>query len=334
MINIVLVAEHAGVSVATVSRVLNNFTAVRPDTRARVLASMKTLNFRPNGAARALGSGRSFGVGVMVGDLGSPFFGQILKSIEREIRSEGLHMLVSNGGFTTELEAAAYNFLCERRSEALIMYVDRSSDDQLMQWAQQGVPLVIIGRNVPQLKGQCVYLDNRRGGFLATQYLIDRGHRQIAHISGPLQVGHYQDSLLRLQGYRQALEENGLAYVESAVIESDYSERGGYEAAHELLRRGGDSTAIFVGNDQMAAGAMQQLRDSGVNVPGDISIVGYDDLLNSRYLNPQLTTVHQPLEEMGRAAALLALKAAGMYTKSVQYRFEPELVVRQSVRAL
>jgi LacI family transcriptional regulator len=328
---IIAVSKHAGVSTATVSRVLNDSSAVKPETRERVLNSIKALGFRPNGAARALGAGKSFGVGVMVGDLGSPFFGQVVKSIEAEVRSAGLHVLVTNGGFSPEAEATAHDFLRQRRSEALILHIDGTADHDLIEWSKGGAPLVVLGRNVPELPGQCVYLDNQRGGFMATQYLIDRGHKRIAHVSGPLKSPYNYDSRARLEGYRQALQHNAIKVSKSLFIESDFTEAGGYAAAQELLGRGSPFTAVFVSNDQMAAGVMQALRDAKLSIPEDVSIVGYDDLVFTRYLSPQLTTVRQPLEEMGRAAALLALKALGVHSKSVQYRFEPELIKRQSV---
>jgi LacI family transcriptional regulator len=331
---IVAVSKHAGVSVATVSRVLNNSDAVKAVTRERVLNSMKTLGFRPNGAARALGSGKSFGVGVMVGDLGSPFFGQIVKGIEAEVRDAGLHVLVSNGGFSAQAETLAFDFLRQRRSEALILHVDGTTDQDLIEWSRGGEPLIVLGRNLPTLSGQCVFLDNGRGGFIATQHLIDRGHRRIAHVSGPLESPRNYDSRARLEGYRQALEQHSLPVVEELVIESDFTEAGGYAAATRLLEAGAPFTAVFVSNDQMAAGLMQALLKANVRVPEDVSVVGYDDLFYAKYLRPQLTTVRQPLEEMGRAAAQLALKALGLFPGAVKCRFEPELIVRQSVQDL
>ncbi len=329
---IVAVSKHAGVSVATVSRVLNNSDAVKPLTREKVLNSMRVLGFRPNGAAQALGGGRSFGVGVMVGDLGSPYFGQMLKSIEEVIRSAGLHVLVCNGGYSSDLESKAHEFLQQRRAEALIVHVELTSDEQLRAWSNDRVPLVVIGRNVPQLAGQCVYLDNEQGGLLATQYLISRGHRHIAHITGPLVPPAHIDSRSRLDGYKQALQQHNFPFLEDYIVESDFTEDGGYRSLVKLLGRKLPITAIFVGNDQMAAGAMQALQDSNLRVPEDISVIGYDDLVFSRYLNPRLTTIRQPLNEMGRAAAVLALRALNLATELVATRFMPELVIRQSVR--
>jgi LacI family transcriptional regulator len=329
---IVAVSKHAGVSVATVSRVLNNSDAVKPITREKVLNSMRALGFRPNGAAQALGGGRSYGVGVMVGDLGSPYFGQMLKSIEEVIRGAGLHLLVSNGGYSAELEFEAHEFLQQRRSEALIVHVERTTDEELQAWANDRVPLVVVGRDVPDLAGQCVYLDNEQGGFLATNYLIGRGHRHIAHITGPLIPPAHVDSRARLTGYKQALEQHGLPFLEEYMIESDFTEDGGYRSVVKLLGRKLPMTAIFIGNDQMAAGAMQALQDSNLRVPNDISVVGYDNLVFSRYLNPQLTTIRQPLKEMGRAAAVLVLRALNLSSEIVSTRFQPELIVRQSVR--
>jgi LacI family transcriptional regulator len=187
---IVAVSKHTGVSVATVSRVFNNSNAVKPITREKVLNSMRVLGFRPNGAAQDLGGGRSFGVGVMVGDLSSPYFGQMLKSIEEVIRGAGLHILVSNGDYSSDLEREGIEFLRQRRSEALIVHVERTTDEELQTWADDRVPLVVIGRNVPKLTNQCVYLDNEHGGFLATNYLISRGHRQMRRDNDSRHIRH------------------------------------------------------------------------------------------------------------------------------------------------
>jgi LacI family transcriptional regulator len=331
---IIAVSKHAGVSVATVSRVLNSSDAVKPETRTRVLNSMKALGFQPSGAARALRVGKSFGVGVIVGDLGSPYFGQLIKSIEAEVRKVGMHVLVSNGDFAPETEAIAYDFQRQRRSEALIVHVDGTTNQDLIKWSLGGVPLIVMGRNVLELQGSCVYLDNHRGGFLATQHLIDCGHRQIAHVSGPLKIPFNYDSRARFQGYLQALEQSSLVFSQALCLESDFTEAGGYLATRKLLDSGSPFTAVFVSNDQMAAGVIQALYDANLTVPEDVSVIGYDDLTFARYLRPQLTTIRQPLEEMGRSAALLALKALGVYPKNVQSRFEPELIKRQSVKEL
>ena len=328
MSTIVEVSRQARVSVATVSRVLNTPDTVKPSTRDRVLEAIKALGYIPNGAAQALGAGRSYGIGVLVGDLASPYFGLMLKGIEKTVRLAGLHVLISNGDFLAATEQEAMTFLRQRRPEAVIVQVSGTSDETLLDWASRGLPLVVFGRRVGGLEACCVYLDNERGGYLATQTLLQAGHRQIAHISGPL---HHPDSRDRLTGYWQALGHAGVPYSDHLVVTSDFTEEGGCLATLQLLERQRPFTALFVGNDQMAAGALQALTTAGLRVPQDVSLIGYDDVVFTRYFTPALTTIRQPLEDMGHSAARLALSVLGYDQGTVQLCFEPELVPRQSV---
>lgn len=325
------VSRRARVSPSTVSRVLNGTVPVSETIKRRVLEAVEALNYQPNTFARGLVTNRSGGVGVAINELTSPFYGAIVRGIEAVIEDAGMHLLVSSGHAEAKREREAIEFLRQRRSDALIVQVEALDDEALLEWARDETPLVIIGRLVPELAGRCIHLDNEKGGFLATQHLIDSGHKHIAHITGPLSM---QDSRARLQGYRRALEAAGLRYDERFVVESDYQEEGGQQATKRLLARRLDMSAIFVGNDQMAAGALHVLREEGLRVPEDISLVGYDDVLFARYLYPSLTTVRQPLVEMGCAAAHLALAALAEKETEVKRKFEPELVIRHSVRRL
>jgi LacI family transcriptional regulator len=332
--NIVEVAKHAGVSIATVSRVVNKPETVKPATREKVLNAMRALEFYPRGAARVPGTDQPLGVGVALNYVGSVYQSPIIESIESELRLADVHMILSSGGIETGDQAVVYDFLLRHRPERLILHLDGNTNAELLQWAQSGIHTVVLGRNIPELKGQCVYLDNKRGGFMATQYLIDCGHQNIAHIAGQLTLESHQDASDRLSGFYQALEENGLFLNKDWVVETDFTERSGYQAMTTLLERDCKATAIFAANDQTAAGAIQKLREVGLKVPEDISIIGYDDQIIARYLSPPLTTVRQPFDEMGRAAARLALQSLNLYDGHVQTRFEPRLIERQSVSTL
>ena len=329
------VSRHAGVSPATVSRVLNGNVPVADDTRRRVLDAVNKLNYRPNAFARGLVTNRSGGIGVVVNEISSPFYSGIVNGIEEVVEAADMHLIVSSGHADAKFERRAAEYLLERRSDALILHLETLSDYELLGWLEdnlpEDVPIVIVGRHLTELAGRCIYLDNEKGGCLATQHLIDEGHRHIAHISGPLAM---KDSRDRLNGYRHALEAAGLYFDESYVLEANFTEEGGQHAAQRLLERGLDLTAIFAANDQMAAGVLHTLRENGLDVPSDISLVGYDDVFIARYLYPALTTIQQPLREMGRAAAQLALAALDKKETEVRRKFEPELVRRQSVICL
>jgi LacI family transcriptional regulator len=323
------VSQLAHVSPSTVSRVLNGTTPVSADTRERVLRAIEELDYTPNAFARGLATNRSGGIGVTTNDIGSPYYAVMLRGVEAAIEDAGLHLMVSSGHARAGSERSAIQFLKARRSDALIVQAEALSDAELIdQVDQAGVPVVVFGRRIPELDTVCVHLDNEAGGRIATDHLLRHGHRRIAHIAGPLR---FPDARHRLQGYREALDAAGIAYDDHLVVEGDFREGGGRAAMERLLDRTTDLDAVFVANDQMAAGAMRAARDRGLDVPRDLSLVGYDDVLLAQYLSPALTTVRQPLFDMGRAAADIAIALLEQRKVEVRTRFEPELVVRESV---
>ena len=323
------VSRLAGVSTATVSRVLNGTTNVAPPTRERVLEAIATLDFKPNTFARGLATNRSGGVGITVNEISSPYFGAFIQGVEQVVRARGIHLMVSSGYADAALERASVDFLLERRCDGLVVQADALDDETLIELVQGGgAPVVVFGRSVAEIASSCVVLDNELGGALATEYLLRHGHRRIGHVTGPLS---YADARDRLIGYRRALEAAGVGFDQRYVVESTFLEEGGALAVARLLERAPELTAIFLANDQMAAGAMRTLRERGHAVPDDVSVVGYDDVFLARYLTPTLTTVRQPLVDMGRAAADLLLARLDGERREVVHRFDPELVERQSV---
>lgn len=326
------VSRLAKVSMATVSRVLNGTVPVAEPTRVRVLEAVEQLGYQPNVFARGLATNRSNGIGVVVNDVASPYFGPMLGGIESVVEAYGMHLMVLSGHAKASAEQEALQFLLQRRADALIVHVECVSDYELIKLASESLPLVIVGRYVNELANQCVYLNNEAGGYLLTRYLIENGHRRIAHVAGPQAI---YDSRARLQGYRRALEGAGIPFDEALIVEADFQEEGGRLATHRLLDRRLNFSALFAGNDQMAAGALTAFREAKLDVPNDVSLVGYDDVLLARYLYPALTTVRQPMAEMGQAAAQLVLAALnGADSKEVRRKFEPTLVVRDSVKTL
>ncbi len=335
MVTIKEVSRHAKVSPSTVSRVINGTAAVNLETKQRVLDAVKKLNYQPNAFARGLVTNRSGGIGVVINEISSTYHSSIVQGIEQIIEAQGMHLIVSSGHAKAEFERRAVEYLQQRRADALILHLESLSDYELLEWLEQEsfkeVPVILVGRFVAELADACVHLDNELGGFLATQHLIEQGHTKIAHITGPLRM---KDSRDRLQGYRRALEQANLNYDERYVIEAKFTEDSGQVAAKRLIDRNLNLTAIFVANDQMAAGALHSLRELQLNVPNDISLIGYDDIFLAKYLYPALTTIQQPLQDMGRAAAQLALSALKQEESEVKRKFEPQLIVRQSVKTL
>ena len=326
------VSQLAKVSQATVSRVLNGTVPVSTTKRTAVLAAIEQLGYQPNAFARSLATNRSQAIGALVSELSSAAYGDIIRGIESVVEARGMHMVVSSGHARSDLERRSFEFLKERRTDALIVQIDATGDDELAAWVEQAsLPVFVVGRHIPAIGDRCVYLDNGAGGALATRYLIERGHRHIAHIAGLMRIPDARD---RLAGYREALAEHGIKYDEALVAEGGFVEEGGYRAMQQLLAREISFTAVFAGNDQSAAGALKALREAGLNVPDDVSLVGFDDLFIAHYLYPALTTVRQPFAEMGQAAAWLALNALGIgQEEEVTRRFDPVLSERDSVTA-
>jgi len=325
------VSRLAGVSISTVSRVLNESGPVSSDTREKVMSVVDELDYKPNAMAQALVTNKSNGIGVIVNEIASPFYNGIISGIEKTIESEGMHLVVSSGHNKRESEKEALEFLKQGRSDGIIIQFDACSDLDFLDWTTECQPFAIVGRFIPELADSCVFIDNDLGGQMATDYLISKGHKHIAHISGPLGM---QDSRYRWQGYQTALRNAGLTVDDRYFVESDFQEKGGYRATKRLLERNLDVTAIFAGNDQMAAGALKALREENLSVPDDISLIGYDDVMLAQYLYPSLTSIRQPLLEIGQAAANLVLKALGKKDAEVKNKFEPVLIERNSVATL
>ncbi len=329
MANIYQVAELAGVSLATVSRVINPGAKVSEQTRQKVLAAMKELGYRPNSIAQSLATRSSNSVGVLVSELYGPFYGAMLSAIEGTLRAAGKFVLVAAGHNNEQQELEAIRFLVSRNCDALIVHVEALTDEFLVQHNQKSTPLVVVNRNVTGLADRCFSLNNELGGYLATQALLARQHRNIAYISGPL---GWIDAQQRLAGHKRALAEAGVAFDARLLYEGDYHETGGSEALNALLATGLPFSAVVCANDDMAAGAMAAAHERGFELPGQLSIVGFDDAPISRYVYPKLTTIHYPIADMSRMAARWVLK--NVYEQAnidVQQLFEPSLVERDSV---
>ncbi|WP_428241907.1 LacI family DNA-binding transcriptional regulator [Gynuella sp.] len=330
MITIRDVSKYASVSVATVSRVINGSRWVSDETRKKVLAAMKELGYQPNSFARSLATNKSQTVGMVVGDLSGPFFGEMMQSAEQVVRMADKHLIITSSHGTVESESEAIEFLLQRRVDVLILHLDAMPDDKLIELSEQlRIPVVIVNRLVPTMEEQCISIDNELGGYIATKHLLEQGHHSIACIAGPI---YKSDSRSRLNGYRRALTEAGVDYKEHLIVESDYTEEGGKVAVKELQERNLSYSAIFAHNDHMAIGAMGWLKGKGVSVPNDVSIIGYDDIIMARYVEPSLTSVIIPVSEFGRQAGLMALQLSGEQQDDVVLRFKPELVIRNSTR--
>jgi LacI family transcriptional regulator len=329
MANIYEVAQLAGVSLATVSRVINNPDGkVTAKTRQKVLAAMQKLGYQPNSIAQSLATRSSSSVGVLVSELHGPFFGAMLSVIEETLRAAGKFVLVAAGHSKEEQEREGIRFLVSRNCDALIVHVEALPDKVLVEHNEKGTPIVVVNRKVRGITDRCFSLNNEIGGYLAARSLLGLGHRKIAYISGPLS---WLDAQQRLEGHKRALAEAGVKLDPQLLHEGDYHETGGSDALTQLFSTGVPFTAVICANDEMAAGAMAAAHDRGLRLPEELSIVGFDDAPISRYVYPKLSTVHYPIADMSRMAARWVLK--NVYDQGEldsQRVFQPSFVQRHS----
>ncbi|MFC1777219.1 LacI family DNA-binding transcriptional regulator [Pseudomonadota bacterium] len=330
MATIYEVSKLAGVSLATVSRVINNSGTVRPKTAQKVLAAIAELGYRPNSSAQSLASRRSNSVGILIPELYGPFFGQMLSSIESELQEAGKRVIITAGHSDEARERDCIDFLLSSSCDALILHVYSISDELLEELNNGPVPIVLLNRQLPQVAEKCIWLDNEHGGYIATKTLLEHGHRELAYISGP---SWKIDSFKRLTGHKRALVEYDLEYDETLTFEGNYEEASGRQAMRQLLKKGIPFTGLVCANDEMAAGAMVVAREQGVNVPDDLSIIGYDNVSFTNYLHPKLTSIGCRITEMGQMAARMVLKNAyGEQNLPIINTFKPHLVMRESVK--
>ncbi len=323
-----LVAERAGVSPSTVSRILNGTAIVSADKRAAVDRAVAELGFVPNPVARGLAGGRTLSIGVLTQALDSPFYGAELRGIEDECDKAGYSALYVSGHWNAAEEARCIQVLRSRRVDGIIVLTGRLSDSALRACAK-ALPVVVTGRTLKAPGLFSLNFDNVGGTRLAIEHLLSLGHKRIACITGDQA---HPDAVERLQGYHQALEEAGIALDPGLVAAGQFNEESGRLAIEHLLDSRRRFTALFASNDQMAFGATLGLYRRGLRVPDDLSLVGFDDLGGASYAIPPLTTVHQPGYELGCIAARAMLQLLGG-TKPDVAMPAPRLVVRESTSA-
>jgi LacI family transcriptional regulator len=299
------VARVAGLSVATVSRVLNDKGPVRAETRLRVLATVEKLGYVPHSAARSLSTRRTMSIGVLLPDMHGAFFSEIVRGIDLAARAAGYHLLVS-GSHSDPAETAALLQTLHGRVDGLILMTPALGGAWLQKALPRRVPVVLLNDDGTDERHHSLRIDNRRGARLAVAHLIELGHRAVAFLGGPMGNA---DAAERLAGYREALLAGGLALDGHLELSGDFGEESGLLAGAKVTALIPRPTAIFAANDAMAIGCLAALRERGLRVPEDVSLVGFDDVPIARYLTPALTTVQVPIAELGRQAMALLLAA-------------------------
>ena len=321
------VARVAGVSVASVSRVLNNGPKVSKATIEKVTQVVKQLNYSPNANARALVTQKSTTLGVVIPDLVDPFFASLAQGVEQVARQNNMQLLLSTSQVSAETEIQAIDLLTERRCDVMVVHSKKLTDKVLIDLAAKIPGLVLIDRYIEEIAHRCVWLDNLEGGKIAARHLLALAHKDFACISSKYQI---DDPLLRLQGFQEELALNNTNIANDLIAFGEPTLQGGEIATQKLLACGKDFSALFVYNDAMAIGAISTLEDNGYKVPSDVSIIGFDDVLLSRYSRPKLTTLKYPIAEMAKQAADIGLNLTKSATTTQSYKYIPRLVKRES----
>lgn len=329
MVTISDVAKLANVSTATVSRVLSNSGNVKKETTEKVLEAIQKLNYQPNVLARQLRKLETKTILVVVPDITNTFFSKILRGIERVAIENDYEVLLGDTGNDVERERGYLDILRQKKADGMILLTARLESHLLEEMAGE-FPVVLACEYLEGSTIPTVSIDNISSARKATEYLINLGHRRIGFISGPLNVILSRD---RLKGFRQAMAQHNIPIESFLVQEGDFSFESGYNMMMKFLALDQPPTAVFAANDEMAIGAIKAIKSKGLHVPDDISVVGFDDIKFASIYEPALTTISQPMFEIGKKAMELLIKLINKdQLEKNQYILEDQLVIRETCK--
>jgi LacI family transcriptional regulator len=300
------VAREANVSMATVSRVVNGNPNVKPATRKKVVEVIDRLGYRPNAVARGLASKKTTTVGVIIPDISNIFFAELARGIEDIATMYKYNIILSNSDQNSEKELHLLNTMLGKQVDGIVFMGGQISEEHVQEFERSPVPIVLAGAIEESNKVPSVNIDYKEAAFDAVKELADKGHKKIAFVSGP-----FHDTInikYKLEGYKEALEESGITINEDYIIEGDYTYDSGLEAWARLEELDSKPTAIFVGSDEMALGVVHGAQDSNWTIPDDVEIISFDNTRLALMVRPQLTTIVQPLYDIGAVAMRLLTK--------------------------
>ncbi len=330
------VARESGVNISTASRALNNSYGVHKDTRRHVLQVAARLNYRVNQVARGLVTGRSHSIGLVISDIRNPFFAEVARGAEDAAFQAGRELVLCNSDLNAEKQMHYFDWLLSKRVDGIVVNsVVPLSPAQQDQFQAAGVPIVLLNlslaqRHSPLWRFSAALADNFAGGEIAANYLIDLGHTNVIHITGPRTHGSFID---RAKGFLKVFRDRGLPKPE--VIYGEHTFAVAYQAARQQFRSPRKITAIFAGNDVIAFGCIRAMMEKGIRIPEDVSIIGFDNIEMSQITSPPLTTIDQPKYETGKAAVEILLKMAKDNIREPEHRIiGVRLIERQSCRSL
>ncbi|PJC88076.1 transcriptional repressor PurR [Vibrio sp. HA2012] len=327
------VARLAGVSTTTVSHVINKTRFVAESTQDKVMAAVKELNYAPSAVARSLKCNTTRTIGMLVTQSTNPFFAEVVDGVESYCYRQGYTLILCNTGGIYEKQRDYIRMLAEKRVDGmLVMCSDLTCELQEMLDSHPNIPKVIMDWG-PESSASDKIIDNsEEGGYLATKYLIENGHKNIYCLSGQLAKAICKERIL---GYKRALSDAGMPFDESKIIEGNFECDTAVEAADTILALDDKPTAVFCFNDTMALGLMSRLQQKGMRVPDDISVIGYDNIDLAGYFSPPLTTIHQPKRRVGKTAfEILLERIKNKEHERHVFEMQPEIVIRDSVKNL
>ncbi|AKB06754.1 substrate-binding domain-containing protein [Vibrio cholerae] len=327
------IARLAGVSTSTVSHVINKSRFVSDEIAERVNNAAQQLNYAPSALARSLKMNRTKTIGMLVTTSTNPFFGEVVKGVERSCYHQGYNLILCNTEGDNQRMKASINTLLQKRVDGLLLMCSTLEGERLDVFDRYpDIPIVVMDWGPILFASDKIQDNSLQGGYMAAKHLIECGHREIGCITGPL-IRH--QAQMRYEGYKRALAEAGIAINPDWIVESDFECEGGYQAFEKLYQRGKLPSALFVSNDMMAMGVIQAASQRGLRVPDDLSLIGYDDVHIAKFMTPALTTIHQPKYRLGKAAVdTLLYRLENPDTTAQVVQLEPTLVVRNSVRKL
>ncbi|MGD6872967.1 catabolite control protein A [Sutcliffiella horikoshii] len=300
------VAREANVSMATVSRVVNGNPNVKPTTRKKVLEAIERLGYRPNAVARGLASKKTTTVGVIIPDISNIFYAELARGIEDIATMYKYNIILSNSDQNVDKELHLLNTMLGKQVDGIVFMSGNITEELAAEFERSPVPIVLAASIEKDNKVPSVTIDYVQASFDAVTALIEKGHKRVGYVSGLFDEPINGEK--KLTGYKRALEEAGLSYDEEIVIEGDYSYDSGIEAVEKLIGMKDRPTAIFVGTDEMALGVIHGAQDNGLNIPEDIEVIGFDNTRLATMVRPQLSTVVQPMYDIGAVAMRLLTK--------------------------
>lgn len=330
-VSIIDVAKKAGVSPATVSRVLNKTARVSPELTKKVLSAVSELNYVPDPFAHGLKTKRTRSIGLIISDITNPFFPELARGVEDYVSSMGYSLILCNTDAKPENEKRYVELLLNKGIDGLMFTSLRIGEDVIRTLLADNVPCVLVGRKPENIEGLVyVVTDNYKGGCIAGEYLLSLGHKRFVHVSGPLDNSAGRE---RLSGFIDTLRKYKIKEGDIKIIEGDFTMEGGYRSAGEILNSKPLPTAIFFANDAMAIGALQRFWEEKIDIPETFSIVGFDNIKVSSLVAPPLTTISQEIYKIGQLSAEEIIKIIEG-EKGESIILEPKLIERRSCRCL